>query len=175
MENQSTKLYDKYLYRPGILMPVLAIVMFGGCTALFVYLAGVAKTVPVNFMGFLDLQPPWGQIPFWILSFLGLGFVFMGFVGLYIRFFWPLAYLEITEYSIKVPRLFFKKEREIFFGDVTAIEEFDASGTRTIKLKTAKDSAVITNRLLESDKIYETVRDSIYKQIPLEIYDSGVL
>jgi hypothetical protein len=163
--NQTPKFYKKYEYRSGLWMPLLAIVTFGGSSLIIFHMAQLAETQPVIFMHLITVPPPWGSYILYLLSLLSAGFIFMGLAALYTRFFWPIQYLEISEYSVRIPKLYLSKEKEVFFKDVLSVEETEVSGTKSLKLKTPFGVGVITNRLLKSEKIYEEIRDAVRSQL----------
>ena len=151
---------SKYIYRPNWKFFLLILLFFGVCAGSFVHLA-LTNSVGAIINHLIVLSTDQATILYWVFAFFSTGFACSGIAGLYVRFFTEAAFIVITSDFVRIPKLFFKKERTLYYSDITDIKEYSIKGTLLIEIHTGAIKSSISNRMLESNEQYEKMKEQI--------------
>ncbi|GAB4521154.1 MAG: hypothetical protein Tsb0020_39800 [Haliangiales bacterium] len=142
-----------YRYRFSVWWALFAMVFFGACAALFTHKL-LYNQVGVIINGVIELGPSGASLLYGVLAAASWLFVAGGLAGLLM----PARQLTISEHGLDIPTGFLgRKQRQVAWSEVRAIEETNVSGTRILTLRLERGKVGINNRMLAGNAVYEQV------------------
>lgn len=151
----------EFPYRMHPLAALLAIVFFGACLGLFVWLAATNE-VGLILNGVIELGPTGATIFYVVLGVLSGGFVVAGLLGLVA----PEHTLLIGADQATIPcGPMLRKQTVVRFAEVSRVTVSEAQGTRLFTLHHPGGKTSVSNRFLKGRGTFKEVTRLLEERI----------